>query len=146
VTVICEEPGTKDTLKCHAGELPNGTIGNYHCVKNYYVPTNEDIEGGKLICSSGKWIGGPQFLDFSCTVSCGIQPLKRAVGFVIGGTEAQRELWPWHASIYARRNTSEAFRYICGGSLIKPYSKGFVILTGQLQFKFHQSGASMFFF
>ena len=48
---------------------------------------------------------------------------------MIGGIETQRTEWPWHASIFARQDSSKPFKYICGGTLVKPYSKGFVILT-----------------
>jgi len=48
---------------------------------------------------------------------------------VIGGVETHRSEWPWHASIFARPDANKPFRYICGGTLVKPYSKGFVILT-----------------
>jgi secreted trypsin-like serine protease len=65
---------------------------------------------------------------FCYTPDCG-RHFSGYTGLVIGGVEAKRSEWPWHASIFARINSNAPFKYICGGTLAKPYSRGFVILT-----------------
>lgn len=48
---------------------------------------------------------------------------------VVFGEIASRESFPWHAAIFIQDYDQKSFRYHCGGSLISPWNKGFLILT-----------------
>jgi secreted trypsin-like serine protease len=75
-----------------------------------------------------RWI---TYFELQFTMSdCGTA-LDPATPLIINGEVTKRNSWPWHASIFRRLSPSSPFRYICGGTLIKPltYNPGFVILS-----------------
>lgn len=39
------------------------------------------------------------------------------------------EIFPWNVAIFRRFAETEKFKYACGGTLINPADRGFVILT-----------------
>jgi hypothetical protein len=68
VRVRCEGPG-REPIDCHKSKLPPGSVATYNCEKTFYIPATEDIEGGKVTCSTrGRWNGISQFHSYSCVV------------------------------------------------------------------------------
>ncbi len=46
-----------------------------------------------------------------------------------------RENFPWHVAIFRSEGPGTPFRYFCGGSLVNPSNKGFLILTAAVRLK-----------
>ncbi len=148
-----------DDLSCYSKELPPNSAVIYKCETPFYSPRNGGSRGGKLTClPNGRWsptvrrIEGIQCelsknpytsyglflhmyqntlkLNSTFITDCGTA-LDPGAPLVIDGNVTKGSLWPWHASIFRRISPESPFRYICGGTLIKPltYNPGFLILS-----------------
>jgi len=43
--------------------------------------------------------------------------------------ETGDEIFPWHVAIFRRFGDTISYKYVCGGTLINPDNKGYIVLT-----------------
>ncbi|XP_021949157.1 uncharacterized protein LOC110846648 [Folsomia candida] len=131
VFLACSHPETGQTIPCNSAELPPQTVANYECGKYYTRPVGES-ESGRMTCqTNGNWGRHSQYDDFRCKLDCGraTPALLGASTVVVFGEVTTRENFPWHVAIFRSEGPGTEFRYFCGGSLVNPTNKGYLILT-----------------
>lgn len=94
---------------CHNDSKP-GTIVNYAC-KEFYQPASDyHKHNAEAVCQrNGKW--STKILQ--CEPKCGY--LKAPVPLIVNGFESD-VTFPWHATIYIRRENN--FIFSCGATLV----------------------------
>ncbi len=79
---------------------------------------------------------GNIIFDLSYISECGRarnSSLMTVSSFIDRDHDLTDEIFPWHVAIFRRFADTATFKYACGGTLINPADRGFVILTAGTQ-------------
>ncbi|XP_021949374.2 uncharacterized protein LOC110846841 isoform X2 [Folsomia candida] len=131
IRCLFPDRNTNSLLDCDR-ELPLGAELQYRC-QRLFTFDKVPQQSGHMTCGEhGQWMKLIEFKEFQCLPACG-RPgnatFDTLSSFIEMENETGERIFPWHATIFKRFGTTNAFKYACGATLVNPENKGYFVLT-----------------